>query len=288
MNISGTMWPSLSEPQGKRFATTWAKMVERLSVPRVSAVKEGVGFSLATFANDYRLLANVERVYALGFDFDKDVNLAALRIGFSAAASLLHTTWQSTPEVPRVRVFLLLSRPVTGPEYRAMYGHAAGVLTAGGHIVDRAASDPSRLWFAPSKRPGGTFEVFEGVGPPVPVPDVIEVPSTVAPPLRPIPPRDSSDHPDWARAFERARSYVAACPGAISGSGGHAITFALAQKLVRGFSLSPDEALSLMLEWNQKCQPPWGERELRHKISSAITVGRHRDADMLGPRRARR
>lgn len=68
---------------------------------------------------------------------------------------------------------------------------------------------------------------------------------------------------------ERARRYMAAIPPAISGQRGHDKTFDAACSLVLGFNLSPDEAFPILAEWNQKCQPPWTERELRHKLKDA-------------------
>lgn len=70
-------------------------------------------------------------------------------------------------------------------------------------------------------------------------------------------------------AVTRARAYVAAMPPAISGSGGHNATFAVARKLVHGFGLSEGDAWTLLLEYNQRCEPPWSERELRHKFDDA-------------------
>jgi len=68
---------------------------------------------------------------------------------------------------------------------------------------------------------------------------------------------------------ERARAYVAAMPGAVSGAGGHNQTFAAARALVHGFALPEDEALTFLREYNERCVPPWSERELQHKIKSA-------------------
>lgn len=75
---------------------------------------------------------------------------------------------------------------------------------------------------------------------------------------------------------ERARRYIDKMPGAVSGSGGHNDTFKVACVLVLGFDLPKDEALSLLSEYNQRCQPPWGEKELRHKIESAAKQGGER------------
>lgn len=70
--------------------------------------------------------------------------------------------------------------------------------------------------------------------------------------------------------FERARKYLAKLPAAISGSGGHNATFHAACVLVLGFELGESDALSLLSEYNQRCDPPWSERELEHKIRSAV------------------
>lgn len=70
-------------------------------------------------------------------------------------------------------------------------------------------------------------------------------------------------------AVERARKYLAKMPPAISGAGGHDRAFNAACVLVCGFNLTRDQALEVMGEWNQTCQPPWSERELQHKIDDA-------------------
>lgn len=56
---------------------------------------------------------------------------------------------------------------------------------------------------------------------------------------------------------------------AISGSGGHDRTFNAACVLVHGYGLSPDEAFPILARWNDTCQPPWTEKELRHKLEDA-------------------
>ncbi len=88
------------------------------------------------------------------------------------------------------------------------------------------------------------------------------------PPARPR--RPSFDPPpDIARRIERGRRYLGRVPGAIAGQGGHAATFRVALAMVRGFDLPEDVAYGVIAEWNQRCEPPWSERELRHKIADA-------------------
>jgi hypothetical protein len=81
---------------------------------------------------------------------------------------------------------------------------------------------------------------------------------------------------DATGVAERARAYMAKVPPAVSGQGGHKQTYKAACKLVLGFGLSPDEALPLLKEWNEPCQPPWDERDLVRKL---------READKLPGRR---
>jgi len=70
--------------------------------------------------------------------------------------------------------------------------------------------------------------------------------------------------------MERARRYLAKYPPAISGQSGHDRTFHVAALLVNGFGLCDGDALALLQNWNLGCQPPWSERELRHKLDSAL------------------
>lgn len=70
--------------------------------------------------------------------------------------------------------------------------------------------------------------------------------------------------------LERASKYLATIDPAISGNSGHDVTFRAACKMVLGFDLSVDQAFQLLsLEYNPRCQPPWSEKELRHKVESA-------------------
>lgn len=88
---------------------------------------------------------------------------------------------------------------------------------------------------------------------------------------------------------DRARRYLATCPPAISGAGGHSQTYTVAVALCHGFSLAREQALSLLREYNAGCRPPWSERELAHKIDEAIRKPHDKPAGFLltndGPRR---
>lgn len=82
----------------------------------------------------------------------------------------------------------------------------------------------------------------------------------------PVPPPDFRGE---VAVIDRARRYVAKLPPAISGQHGHDATFRAACVLVLGFGLDEQQALALLHEYSQRCEPPWSEHELRHKVSQA-------------------
>ena len=58
-------------------------------------------------------------------------------------------------------------------------------------------------------------------------------------------------------------------PPSIQGQGGDANAFVVAAR-GRDFALPPEATLQLLMEvWNERCQPPWTERELREKVRHA-------------------
>jgi len=84
--------------------------------------------------------------------------------------------------------------------------------------------------------------------------------------------------------LDQARAYVATIPGAVSGQGGHDETFRVASLLVNGYALPMGDARRLMDEFNARCQPPWSERELEHKLETAAAQGGHMTAEGMKPR----
>jgi len=97
------------------------------------------------------------------------------------------------------------------------------------------------------------------------------------PPPRPIRATHVSDGEldaySAAERFERAISYLAGIPAAVAGQGGHNQTFAAATALVHGFALPPDLVFQILRDqYNPRCQPPWSDTELTHKVNQAVSV----------------
>lgn len=74
-------------------------------------------------------------------------------------------------------------------------------------------------------------------------------------------------------ALRRAEAWVEDITPAIQGSGGDDHTFKVACMLIRDIGISEDDALRLMLRWNETCIPPWTETELKKKIHGAALYG---------------
>lgn len=89
-------------------------------------------------------------------------------------------------------------------------------------------------------------------------------------PAAPVP-RQAGSHRGQSEIeiVERARKYVEKMDPAVSGQGGHNATFTVACRLVLGFGLNEGDALFILREYNQRCSPPWSERELQHKVKQA-------------------
>jgi hypothetical protein len=149
-----------------------------------------------------------------------------------------------------------------------------------GHIV--AAPSPGAE--------GGQYELVDDEAPIELLPDawaqrVIE---THAPSRPAAPPSHTRSTGNRADAVERCRLYVQKMDPAVSGSGGHQATWRVAQVCVRGFGLGRDDAMEIMREYNQRCAPPWSDRELEHKVDSAETRSRMPRGCLLEEGRTRR
>lgn len=102
----------------------------------------------------------------------------------------------------------------------------------------------------------------------VPV-ELLQILASGAPPEPSRGHRRQQSQPSSSSVIERARRYVEHLPESVDGQGGHDKAYRAACELIRGFSLSIEHAWPLLLEFNERCQPPWSERELQHKLEQA-------------------
>jgi predicted P-loop ATPase len=73
--------------------------------------------------------------------------------------------------------------------------------------------------------------------------------------------------------IRRMSNWIAKADAATSGERGHGATMRVASKICAQ-GLSEAEEWDLLCEYNQRCSPPWNERELRHKHSEGRTKGK--------------
>jgi hypothetical protein len=69
---------------------------------------------------------------------------------------------------------------------------------------------------------------------------------------------------------ERARAWLTRAGVAVSGENGHDVAMRVIGTVVRGFDLTADEAMRALKDWNDRCDPPWSDGELAHKVASAL------------------
>lgn len=74
--------------------------------------------------------------------------------------------------------------------------------------------------------------------------------------------------------IDRARRYLDRVAPAIAGEHGDIHTFRVCCRVVRGFDLDEGAAMAALRRWNERCQPPWSDRDLQAKIAHALRYGR--------------
>ena len=81
------------------------------------------------------------------------------------------------------------------------------------------------------------------------------------------------DGVDPSRAETRALKYLETAPVAIENQGGDMTAFKVAAKL-KDLGCTHDQALNLMVGWNEKCEPPWSIEDLTAKVDHAYRYGK--------------
>jgi hypothetical protein len=270
-----TLWENLLNPVGREYGLSWDELAAKLTRrTEFQGQDEHPGWSPAEFRDQKRELDTVTRVWALCLDWDGGDSESAITGRFGDLAQIVHTTRKHTPEHPRFRQVLRLSRSVSPYEFAGLWRRVAAV--AGD--VDPSPKDCSRFWFLPGcpadaefigkSIDGESLDVDEWLARPDPTPVVQPLPRV--------------NFNDPSRIEDRAIAYIAKMPEAISGSGGHPTTWNVALTLARGFSLGEERTFAILWNYyNPRCQPPWSERELRHKAKQAKNAHRVPDGYLL-------
>jgi hypothetical protein len=236
----------------------------------------------AMFAGNRRLKSEVASVSALVLDVDEgagDIGTFSALIARGAPVHwTIHSSFSATPECWKWRAIAAVSRPMSPTEHGHVWRTMQLLLANVGITIDAQCKDPSRAYFVPWVPASGLYVTTEVPGEPL---DVDAWATRGERPIAATSAHLSNFITGNGTAFERARAYVACVPGAISGAGGHAHTFKLALKLVRGFNLPENDAMQLMTDWNATCSPPWLPAELVRKVRQALEQGQMQAGAML-------
>lgn len=268
-----------------RFLTVYDRVGERVEldlrewvrspVVHVGSKKALPAVSFARFEG-LRSLHSVAGVSCVGIDIDESISRETLGGTLKSIGALVHvhSSISSTPSAMRWRVIFPLDREATRQEHDSIFQVLRLALSGGGVEVDSGCRDASRLFYVPARRPDGPFRGGTVEGDRLDVRMMLDiaksknlVPSEEPPiaPVIPLYPRDA--------LFTRALAYARATPPAIQRQGGDRATFILAGKLVQGFGLGDDDALTILREWNTRCSPPWNDRDLMRKVYLARERG---------------
>jgi hypothetical protein len=85
--------------------------------------------------------------------------------------------------------------------------------------------------------------------------------------------RERDRRPQYLDRLRRAQGFLRGVEPAVAGQHGDLRTFRVCCRIVRGFDLSDDDAMSVLNEWNARCVPPWSDRDLREKVRNARRYG---------------
>lgn len=258
-----TVWPNLLTTTGVRRELTWSDMFGHLS-ERVAfkGDRQHPGWSPSTFQGDKRGRDQVERCHALVLDVDGTWTLDGAEDGFGGFYGLIHTSKSHTLTQHRFRIVLPLTRPVSAEEYDGLWRRLDDRWPG---RFDGNAKDPSRFWYLPGVLDDESpFAAVLLDGHPMDPDEWLERPEPVDQHHSEVPTFKPSTSVE-----ERARRYLAKMDPAISGSGGHAATWAAALAL-HGFGLGEQQIFDMLRsEYNPRCSPPWSDKELRHKARQA-------------------
>lgn len=224
--------------------------------------------------------ANVELVFGWALDLDKlsqtEIDAVLERLVDEGLAFVAYSTFQHTAEKPRLRVVGPLARPIPGAEWPAVWRAIVDTYSPG---ADEQCKDSRRLYWFPAARPGAPVELFSNDGKALEPPAVQAASKTVMPTDVgfDLDARDIIDAglklercPSGSNPFEYGEHLCRTMPAAISGQGGSVALFRLARALVWGLEFPPEQAADLIGElYNPRCEPPWSEAEIEHKVTDA-------------------
>lgn len=129
--------------------TSIRALAEKSKTHQVRSTKSGKAWAPHELApGTARKNENVVAIHALVLDFDAGIPFGDIAHLFAGLEYIAHSSYSNTPETPKYRVVVALSRPVSANEWPTFYPLA--VARFGEAKPDPACSDLARLYFRPS------------------------------------------------------------------------------------------------------------------------------------------
>lgn len=128
----------LSQPEARSFARRYQKNRLKSWVP-------------GTF-NGQRSKANAIEVCCYVLDIEDGTTFENACKLYEGTVRLIHTTWNHTPENPRVRVVFPLAEPIPAAHWKDSWEYTGRQIKALGITPDEKCKDPSRIYFLPAVR----------------------------------------------------------------------------------------------------------------------------------------
>lgn len=151
----------------------WPQVIELLRESPETTDKAARGWFIpARFSPSYRDSENFVERTALTLDFDHVTPEQAARfpdiLEREGLAAYGYTTWSHTPEKPRWRIVMPLSRPASYDEFQAVSRQVADRLF-GIELPARESHVPAQMMYPPTTRPSGESDAYAVAGSPVDV-----------------------------------------------------------------------------------------------------------------------
>ncbi len=239
---------SITATAARHETVTWAELAQRLTKHAVVPDKTAAAcWSPARFDPPIRRGEHVVEVALLAVDLDSATPEVLQQIAANLRARGLayasHSTWSHTPERPRWRIVVPLSRPVPAAEWASFWSAANAELFLG--AADPSTKDPARIFFLPSHPPGARGLAVSRPGRPL---DPAELPA---------PERNGQEAGDGEPA------YRALLDGVITEGERNVTLTSLAGVLRRGGADEGVIMAVLRAVNGGSCQPPLPEAEVR-------------------------
>jgi KaiC/GvpD/RAD55 family RecA-like ATPase len=184
-----TLWLNHVTPDGAHTTVPWEEIVSFVARPIVHEDKPTLpGWSPAKFVDSKRSKANVEAISLLVLDLDEtSLTLEGVAGVFAGVSGIVHTTHSSTPEKPKYRIILRLTRDVSAAEHALVWTHVHALCLEQNVSLDTTARDASRLFYVPAKREDAVYDWRDLPGEPLPVDELLASAPIVVPPTSAAP-----------------------------------------------------------------------------------------------------